>query len=62
MQSGSRHATSPYDLLPLEPQDQATAQQNQPAAWFAGTRLIAAQWVTDALNQVAVQADKHVKK
>ncbi len=59
---GTRSPASPLDTLPVEPQDFATAQQNQPAAWFAGTRLLAAQWVTDALNEIAVQADSNGKK
>ena len=63
MMGGSTSAPlSPQASLPIEREDFATAQEAQPVRWFGGTRLVALQWITDAVNLIAVKASSGGKK
>lgn len=54
---GAKGAKPPVtDDLPTEPMDFAQSREAVPVQWFAGTRVVAVQWITDALDIRSKQA------
>ena len=49
-------------LLPFQSENVASNQQSVPLPYLAGTRVIAARWISPALNQVTHQVQGSGKK
>lgn len=49
------------ELLPFQQENVATNQQAVPLPYFAGTRLLAARWISPALNKIVHQSSQGKK-
>ena len=50
------------ELLPFQENSVTSNQQSVPLPYFAGTRLLAGTWISDALNPTTHQVPKAGKK
>ena len=53
---------TPVTLLPFQPENISTNQQNIALPYLAGERLVAVRWITPALDQRTKQAASTTKK
>ena len=51
MKKGANLPASQNKVLNIDPRDTSTNQEGIPVTWFAGTRMVALQWIMEPVNQ-----------
>jgi hypothetical protein len=63
MKKGANLPTGQNKYLNIDPRDGATNQEAVPVTWYAGTRMVALQWIMEPVNQLTRPApDSRGKK
>lgn len=61
MKTGANLPQEPSPLLNLDPREVVTNAEAVPVPWFAGTRLLALQWLMEPIHQFTQPAPSESK-